>query len=97
MKNADIFFFNFFFRSNEFFNEDSLRKELEHYKNQDMPDRSIDYHLENTDDFVSWANKKRKGTNLDPENRKPTQVSCIYISLSLKIPTCLTSNNSNPK
>lgn len=45
------------------------------YYNEELPERSIEYCLEDTDDFREWANKKKKGTNLDPENRKPIQVS----------------------
>lgn len=43
--------------------------------NIDSREHSIDDHLENTSDFRNWAQRKRKGTNLDPEYIKPTQVS----------------------
>lgn len=36
--------------------------------------RSIDDHLDTTDDFRLWARQKMKGTNLDPENRRAVQV-----------------------
>lgn len=43
-------------------------------------EHSIDDHLDNTDDFRDWARQRRKGTNLDPEKRKPMQVRVNMIS-----------------
>lgn len=79
MKNADILLCDVsFLCSNELFNPEILRPDLDFYNIQEMPDRSIDNNLDDTGDFLAWANEKRKGTNLDPENRRPIQVRTEY-------------------
>lgn len=57
-------------------NPERLRREID-FDDIDSLDHSIDDCLDNTDDFREWARKKRIGTSLDPENRKPVQVSNI--------------------
>lgn len=50
-----------------------LRSEMDFYT-QEIPERSVDDFLDNTENFREWARSKRKGTDLDPENRRPVQV-----------------------
>lgn len=51
-----------------------LRHEMNFY-DEDIGEQSIDHHLDTTDKLREWARKKGEGTNLDPVNRKPIQVS----------------------
>ncbi|XP_055326926.1 uncharacterized protein LOC129580489 isoform X2 [Sitodiplosis mosellana] len=60
----------------QMYDPERLRREVaEENSNGLDSEQSIDDHLDNTDEFRYWARKKLKGTNLDPENRKPMQIS----------------------
>lgn len=55
------------------FDPNVLRREMDFY-NRDISERSVDDYLDSTELFSQWAREKGKGTNVDPENRKPAQV-----------------------
>lgn len=65
------------FRSRQrMFDREKLKDDLDMYKisPQELPERSIDDNLDTTDLLCEWARKKTKGTNIDPDNRRPVQV-----------------------
>lgn len=64
--------------SEQLFDPEVLRSQ-DLYGNLENGHRSIDDHLDNTEDLENWALQKVAGTNIDPENRRPIQVS-VYCS-----------------
>lgn len=56
------------------FDPENLRRMQGDDSNDLDSEHSIDDHLDNTEDFRSWARQKAKGKRWDPENRKPMQV-----------------------
>lgn len=66
------------------FSEDVLLKEpnKNYYDNTDGQ-HSIESALEDTDKLQEWARKKRQGTNVDPENRRPVQVSATLVFINI--------------
>lgn len=59
--------------SQEMFDPDVLQREY-NFDNAEEH-RSIDDHLETTAAFQEWATKKAEGMNIDPNMRRPVQVS----------------------
>lgn len=67
--------------SQEMFDPDVLQREY-NFDNAEEH-RSIDDHLETTAAFQEWASKRAEGMNLNPNMRRPVQVSdCLCFDVS---------------